>query len=364
VKHLHIRREFLDQFDALYTPLKLVETVIAQNDSDEGGVVVRLAMGERVLRLHCCEVNRGTPQLIRHTVLRSKQQLRLVTTNEVLGDVNGADEMEYVAVIAPYLSSDALKVCAELGVSCFDLAGNMRVSCGDVYVERTGQARQHTDSQRPRPFTGKAERVMRVMLMADPSQPQKWTVRGLAAQAEVSLGRVSQALQPLAEQEWVTVGRGKEGIRMQAAGRILDAWRVAYVPSVLEAYQYVSIEDPERIEQQLVKYCEGAKLQYCFSTFSGAARLMAMGGYDEVTMYVQADRSQLRDMATQLKLKSSSGPGSVVLNVPEDNRFFYGVRKMRRVWVAHAVQVYLDLWTHPQRGREAAGMLRESVIGF
>ena len=53
VKHLQIRREFLDQFDALYAPFKLRESLVpdTSDSAGVGGVVIRVWRGSAFPRL-------------------------------------------------------------------------------------------------------------------------------------------------------------------------------------------------------------------------------------------------------------------------------------------------------------------------
>jgi len=56
--------------------------------------------------------------------------------------------------------------------------------------------------------------------------------------------------------------------------------------------------------------------------------------------------------------------GNVFLVEPYDEAVFYKVQQRKGVWVVSNVQLYVDLYNYPARGREAAEHLRKAVIGF
>ena len=50
--------------------------------------------------------------------------------------------------------------------------------------------------------------------------------------------------------------------------------------------------------------------------------------------------------------------------VPKDEGVFHGSKKVESVTCAHPVQVYLDLFDHPERAMEAAGNLRIEFLNW
>ncbi len=56
--------------------------------------------------------------------------------------------------------------------------------------------------------------------------------------------------------------------------------------------------------------------------------------------------------------------GNVYLIQPYDEGVFYATQKAQGIHVVSNVQLYVDLYNYPARGREAAEHLREKAIRF
>ena len=55
--------------------------------------------------------------------------------------------------------------------------------------------------------------------------------------------------------------------------------------------------------------------------------------------------------------------GNLHLSSPEDEGVMFGARQVEGVTVVSDLQLYLDLYSWPARGREQAEHLRETVMG-
>lgn len=56
--------------------------------------------------------------------------------------------------------------------------------------------------------------------------------------------------------------------------------------------------------------------------------------------------------------------GNVHLLQPYDEGVFYQLRKPEGIAVVGNIQLYLDLYNYPARGREQAEFMRDQEIGF
>ncbi|NOY00868.1 MAG: hypothetical protein GXP30_14225, partial [Verrucomicrobia bacterium] len=149
----------------------------------------------------------------------------------------GTAENVYPIFIAPYISSQAAKICVEEEIGYLDLSGNCHLSFGGIYIHVDGQENKFKNKRGLRSlYSPKAERVLRVML----SNPlHRWKVEEIAEEAEVSLGTVSNIRKLLADQEWLD--KGKEGFRLTDPENVLKNWWDHYEPGRSKMLQYYSI---------------------------------------------------------------------------------------------------------------------------
>ncbi|NJM39316.1 MAG: hypothetical protein HC853_00385 [Anaerolineae bacterium] len=350
-----LRDEFLNQFDSLYSPLHLIEHVA---DVDE--LVIHATLNERPVAFWLRTINRGTPNVIRLAAQamdsdRAPQSLR----NQVI------DGQIIAGLIAPYLTDNCLAVCRELGIAGFDLSGNMVLDREDVYIERTGKSEIESDTKPlTNPFASKASRVARLLLMGQTTQKTSWTTRELAQKAGVSQALAIFSLKPMAEQEWVRIGRGNQGgVHLVDPGAILDAWRDRYTPDIVDAIRFFSVDSHDKAVKRLADHLVIAKIDHALTSFSGAATMSAVGNYGESSILVQAKPGEVRELAKSLKLTVASR-GAIAVLCTDDEGLLLGSQIRKKYSVANPIQIYLDLYQDKRRGREQAAMFREAIIKF
>jgi hypothetical protein len=340
MKRALIRHRFLELFDELFAPLVLL------NAREEGkDLIVEVNTGERNIRFRCVEVNRGTPTMLKLAVQRVPPRK--------------ADASEFPALIAPWLSANALESCALAGISCFDLSGNALVCSEEPPIRQHGD-RSEASTETPI-FSGKGARVIQTLLV---NPKREWTVRALGEEAQTSIGLVSQVTQILAHQGWLSVKRGRGGVHLLSPGALIDAWCQHYVPDVTATLNLFTLEDLGEAEQKLVWACERMNLQYAFTGSSAAALLNIVNVRHEAAFYVYPAAVPLKalvQLAGMLRFNSTAG--NILLLAARSKAFLYGAHKTPSGWVVHPVQAYLDLWIDSQN-RTRAATFREATLDF
>jgi hypothetical protein len=261
----------------------------------------------------------------------------------------------YGVLVAPFISADGARVCEEAGLGYVDLAGNCRLAFGTVFIEKQGRPnplparRDLLSIYRPR-----AARILRALL-ADPKR--QWRMKGLAAEAGVSLGHVANVKQALLGRELAAAG--PEGIRLTKPGALLAEWAENYDLRQREARDYYSLDGPAEVESRLPAAAGRVGSKVALTGFSAAARLAPFVKYQRATAYVTGDEEAV---ARDLGLKKVESGANVTLLIPADEGVFYGVSEIEGVPVVSPIQAYLDLASFRGRGEEAAQFLLDRVI--
>jgi hypothetical protein len=345
MRHTLIRHRFLDQFDLLFSPLRLLDATESQ-----GHLVIHVDREGQTYAFRCFEVNRGTPDLLRLAYARAR------ASQNVSDD---GDDGMLCALIAPHLSQEAQALCNDLGVCAFDLSGH----CVMKGAPQRHSQSQHQVREHPQVFKGRARRIP-LVLLANPGRV--WNIRDLAHEAQVSIGMTSELLHAFADEEhaWVNMhaGQGRGGIRLDAPDQLLDAWCAQYTPAVTATTDLFSLDDPETIEQRLATYCQQTNISYAFTGASAAAALHILGTHADVTLYVDAAIPHVKRLADELGLlRFTSTTGSVKLLHAQDHFCFYGARQVDQICIAHPILIYLDL--HAILGpQQAAGFRNPQLL--
>jgi hypothetical protein len=261
----------------------------------------------------------------------------------------------YGVFTAPYISPQTAEICVQEKIGYLDLAGNCRLTFGQVYIEQGGNPNPFAEKRDLRSlYSPKAARVLRVLL-TDPKKP--WRVQALAEEADVSLGQVSNVKSLLEDREWLKSSNA--GLLLKDPGSLLSEWSENFNSRKNVPRNYYTLKSIAEIEADLAKACDGEGIQYALTGFSGAARYAPSVRYQRAVAYVLRD---VESIAKILSLKEVTSGANVTLFIPYDEGVLYGARPIDRICIASPVQVYLDLVGLKGRGEEAAQAIMDEVI--
>ncbi len=255
-------------------------------------------------------------------------------------------------------------LCKRYGIAYMDLLGNCYLEWGDLYIDK---ARDGARSRRPKRakslFSDKASLVIRSALEA-PGKPQH--VRALSAQLGVSPAWVSQVLRRLISAGYAA--RVEEGVVLSRPLDLLNDWAESYSfagRSELRPF-FSPAANPEQVIGRLASLPAGAIPRYALSLHAGASLVAPFAEYHEVHLYV--DPMQPREEIERvwreaLDLQPVDTGGNVYLISPYYKEgAFFGSRQIDGVWVVSDVQLYVDLYNYPIRGREQAEYVKRKRL--
>jgi hypothetical protein len=267
-------------------------------------------------------------------------------------------------VAAPSISETSRKLLREERIGYWDQGGSLYIDLpwGLIFIDRPAPRSETRRLQQI--FRGTTTQVLHALLLA-PDHP--WHVQDLAARAQVSPSTAHQVFVFLEEQLWVEKqGKGPQTVRLlRNPGALLDAWAEEHS---LSNYSSVRFHRWARRSRDLLESTVAAfdrvAIDYALTLTSGA-HLVAPFATDtgRLTILVPA-AADLDDVAHHAQLKSvEEGENVVLLQAPQATPLLFRQR-VRDVWVASDIQLYLDLWAWPQRGKEQARHLRQERLSF
>jgi hypothetical protein len=185
----------------------------------------------------------------------------------------------------------------------------------------------------------------------------------LARAARVSLGQSSNVTRVLLEDAYLD--KVERRLRLLAPGKLLEAWRARYSPPEALARAYYSFDrEPEARMARVAEVARARGLRYAFTSLA-AGSLVApfVHGIGAVHWYVE-DEASVEPWIEALALRPVESGPNVVLVIPYDPGVFYRAKTLNGLTVVGPVQLYLDLWRDPGRGREQAEFLRQQKLLF
>ena len=246
--------------------------------------------------------------------------------------------------------------------SFVDLRGHVFLELPWIIIDREMPRRRPTAGTEPTldPFADRGSLVTRALLEHPPTRT--WGVREMATTAGVALGTASRVLRALEHRqlvERVEVGRSAQ-IRVTESAALFHAWTDRFDWTRNPALAVAApVADPSDFAAMLRQALGRRRppVRAALTLHAGAAMVAPHAKWDTVHVYVDlATSSAVANLAQTLGWLPSK-EGRLVLMRPYYRRTVWdGIRPGKRGGLPRVsdLQLALDLWHYPVRGREQA----------
>ena len=195
---------------------------------------------------------------------------------------------------------------------------------------------------------------MAVLLIHNRERPL--TIREFASISDLSLGFISKFSNILRE-----TGFLKPGQRLQVveAGQLLNIVRDLYFFEGNTIFPYYSEDSKDNLLKKIKR--ADKKHLYALTRMSGSSLIAPYVRYQFVDFYVR-QTDEVFYWKDYLKLIDVEASGNMNIIVPQDQKILAQAEKVKGWSVVNNIQLYLDLYKYPARGREQAEHLRERIL--
>jgi len=274
---------------------------------------------------------------------------------------NGASRIgpKVLPVVAvPYMGDVGKKLCADAGVSWFDLSGNAHIIAPGLRILIEGKPNRFVRRGRPASvFAPKSARIARRLLI----EPKRaWRQQDLARATGLDDGFTSRIVQRLENDRFVE--RTPEAmVRVRDPNLLLDAWGEVYdFEKHTIVRGHISARDGEELLGKAAGALEG-KIRYAATGLAAAYVYTQFAAFRLATFFV--DRRPPESLLKALGFREEARGANVWLVIPNDAGVFDGADETTKVaHCVHPVQAYVDLKAHPERAPEAATELRSRLL--
>ncbi len=233
-----------------------------------------------------------------------------------------------------------------------------------LYIDRTDLPRAielQLDQAGGDPYTDKASRVARALLAT--STRRRWSTQELAAEAGVDASTISRTIRELRRRQLVrdeSPGQGRRSrIWVPEPEALLQDWARSYSWTDNRQLRVAApIGDPRRFMSRMRELLTGER--WALSLQAGASLIAPHAEFDVIHVYIETP-----SLATYALEKAWEA-------TPSGKLCLLGAYYARSVWdgsqvvdgqpVVSTVQLIVDLWHYPVRGREQAEHLIETVM--
>lgn len=309
-------------------------------------LIVDVRLGRQSKRLVVEVKTLGEPRLAAQAIAQLRESVKLVSNS-------------YPVFASGFVGETARELCKSEGVGYMDLLGNVYLRFGDVLIDRVGGGSFEVEQRRLKHLLApKATRVIRSLLQ-DPERSTRIT--DLARECSMSPAGVYWVARLLEDKGFVERDPSKRLVLVKPK-ELLGIWACAWNMKKNASTSYFSFErTPEALMKKVASVAKRASLRYAFTLMAGASLVAPFVRFQDVWLYFDGEEDA---WAKALELKPVDGSGNLVLVRPYDEGVFAGLQVIEGVNVVSNVQLYVDLYNFPARGREQAEFLRERKMGF
>lgn len=264
-------------------------------------------------------------------------------------------------VAAPFLSSSSRQFLQERGVAYWDQTGSLSLDLPWAHYLIDREPPKQAARLRSNLYRGASAQVLHTLLI---DRRQEWHLNDLAESAQVANSTAHQVCNALEGLMWMErTGRGPQSVRrLTAPGSLLDAWATAYGQN---RYQPLRFHRWARtradVLDALVPSLNENGVDYALTLEAGASLVAPYAtSTDRVWMLVhESQLTAMTDAANRAGLQLVDEGERVTFFVTRERSPLQFRQNVLGLWVASDVQLYLDLWSWPMRGREQARHLRD-----
>lgn len=214
--------------------------------------------------------------------------------------------------------------------------------------------------QERNPFADSASMLLRIIL----SDPKKaWGIRDLSRMANASPTLTVLTLRRLEQLGHISRESGAEA-RVLDPVQLLRDWAAWYAMKAINSYRFSieGISDPKTILNHISKARKQLPGQWALTSMAGASFAAPFATFSEVHIHLPRAEALSRSWRTALNLKADHlGPIHLIQPYYADSGS-YDVRMIKRFPVVSDLQLYLDCYKYPVRGREQAEHILSEVI--
>jgi Transcriptional regulator, AbiEi antitoxin, Type IV TA system/Crp-like helix-turn-helix domain len=263
-------------------------------------------------------------------------------------------------IVVPFMGDVGRKLCEDSNVSWADLSGNADISAPNLRILIEGHPNLYKNLGRPSsPFAPKSARIARWLLI---NAEKSMTQRELSLATNVDEGHTSRIISRLEGEELIS--RKNDGsIFIPNPDLLLDSWREKYDFKKNRIIKgHIAARSSNEILKKISDLLSDKGVLHAATGLCGAWLYTKFAGFRIVTFYINEQLPE--EFKKTFGFREEKQGSNVWFVVPKDEGVFHGSKKVEDTICAHPIQVYLDLFGHPERAKEAADNLRKTFLNW
>ncbi len=261
--------------------------------------------------------------------------------------------------ILPRATNSLREQLRRRGESFVDLSGAVYLIFPNLLVDRTGltlPTRQKAVHRSFDPFADRSSLVVRTLLETQGAPERAWGVRELAQVAGVGPATVTRAVRELQRYGAIDVRRsGRDSaIRLMDARALFTLWTGAYDWTKNQSLAvHAPIGDPIRFLHRSQSLF--GQQRWALTLQAGASLIAPHATWERVHLYLEVENTdELLELADRQEWPAAEEGRLVLMKPYYRDSVWHGLQLVEDLPIVSSLQLALDLWHYPLRGREQA----------
>jgi hypothetical protein len=345
----NVRNQFLKNLKKILSDIELLESVPEYRvDSHRVDLLLKIRVGNTIKNLVCEIKSSGQPRYMFQAVSQARLYSSFMNNS-------------YPIVVTPHIGEKSREICKSFNVGYIDLDGNVFLKFDEVFIEKESkESRIRMRRQVKDLFAPLSSRIIRILLV----NPKKsWTLSQLSKTANTSIGYAHKIARTLEAKGYAIRDRNYK-LKLSRPRSLLDEWASRYdFISENTLHNFYTFErDANIFIKKIGGVADKNNLRYALTLHAGASLVAPYVRYTDVHFYAKPE--EIARWKDTLNLRPVESGGTVMLVEPYDEGVFWGIQKIAGIKVVSNIQLYIDLFNYPARGREQAEFLRSKKIKF
>lgn len=300
-------------------------------------------------------------------ILTMSSNARLLDAVELHRLPGDTGDSSIPVLASPYLSPAKQQLLRDARTAFIDFAGNAWLVAPGVHIDRRGFGNPETEVREQRDiFSDKASLVLRALLGARTPIGVRHIAESVSSgdeQIQLTPGYVSKVIKELQRRSYAA--KRDDGIVLRHADGLLSDWLVAYRgrKRPFSRSYFIAAPNAGSLLPDLVTAFDARHVDYVLTGHAGASIVDRYADFDVVEVYVRS-LDEADNVLIGMGARRVDRGGNVHVSLPYYKvSAFYGVQMPKGpIRIASDIQLYLDLYDYPVRGREQAEHLFERRI--
>jgi len=207
-------------------------------------------------------------------------------------------------------------------------------------------------------FSPVSTRIIRKLLVRP---KDTWTTKSLSVYTGVSIGYTHRVTKKLITEGFLERDQNYR-LKLLDPTELLDLWREEYSFKINTIYPFYTFQkDEEKILNEIGRVSEKNGMEYALTLHCAGNLVYPFVRSKDLYFYISSPTDK---WIRELDLKPVESGGNIHIVEPYDPGVLQDIQEIDGHRVVSDVQLYLDLYNYPRRGREQANRIREKKLGY